>query len=479
MNPESTVLAGPAGYPIARRTLLTALSAGLALGLEKLLVAAQPEGGAQRSLVEALSALRPYTGVYRLGGGDHRLGIDRFISDAGESTLLFCEYQTGLVRPMFQVSQAEFAMGPSFTVRSPIELTVQFQMDGQGAAQGLTLRPTGGAATFALRVPSRDEEVVFRHGDATLAGTFIAPATPGPHPVIVLLHGSGPLTRHSFGPWPRFFNSLGMAVLVYDKRGTGASTGVRLDASTGAPKTLSPRYYPDDLADDALAALRFLQARAEVDRKQIGFWGSSEGGMLATQVAARSKEVAFAIDSSGFMGPLWETLLYQAGALTRGRGAPEIDVDETMAFTRLWMEVARTGRGYEEFLKRRQAIIASGKPWLLSYESSAFTSLGQMRWVWKHILTFSPLPDLRRVTCPVLGVWGEADPLTDAPKAASAMREALSKGGNRDVTMKIFPHAGHSLMETPSRKGMAPGVFEFLRQWLLARVRPPQAVVRG
>jgi pimeloyl-ACP methyl ester carboxylesterase len=433
-------------------------------------VEGQPGDRGQPAAGEGLVALQPYTGVYRLDG-NRRLGVDRFISDNGDSTLLFCDYETGLVRPLFRVSPTEFAMGPSFAIRSPVELIVQFQVDAQGAAQGLTMRPTGGAAAFAAREASRDEEVVFRHGDTTLAGTLIAQATAGPHPAIVLLHGSGPLTRHSFGPWPRFFNSLGMAVLVYDKRGTGASTGVRLDASTGAPATLSNRHYPDDLADDALAALRFLQGRTEVDRRQIGFWGSSEGGMLATQVAARSREVAFAIDSSGFMGPLWETLLYQAGALAKGRGDPELDVEETIAFTRSWMEVARTGRGYEEFLKRRQAIIASGKPALLSYESGSFTSLEQMRWVWRHILAFSPLPALRRVTCPVLGVWGEADPLTDAPKAASAMQEALSKGGNGDVTVKIFPHAGHSLMETPSRKGMAPGVFAYLRQWLTARVR--------
>ena len=144
-----------------------------------------------------------------------------------------------------------------------------------------------------------------------------------------------------------------------------------------------------------------------------------------------------------------------------------------MAFTRLWMEVARTGKGYEDFLARRQAIIASGKSSLLSYESANFTSLEQMRWVWEHILAFSPLPALRLVKVPVLGVWGEADPLTDAPKAASAMRDALSKGGNTDVTVKIFPGAGHSLMATPSRNGMAPGVFDYLRQWLAARVGPP------
>ncbi len=424
----------------------------------------------QPSVGDAVSALRPYTGVYRLGD-DRRLGIERFISDSGQATLLFSDYDTGLVRPLFQVSQTEFAMGPSFAVQSPVELTIRFRTDDRGVTQGLTLRPAGGTAMLAEMVPSREEEVVFRNGDTGLAGTFITPATPGPHPAIVLLHGSGPLTRHSFGPWPRFFNSLGMAVLVYDKRGTGDSTGVRLDASTGSPKTLSPRYYPDDLVDDALAALRFVQGRTEIDAKQIGFWGSSEGGMLATQVAARSPDVAFAIDSSGFMGPLWETLLYQAGALARERGAPQSDIDETLAFTRLWMDVARTGRGYAEFLKRRQAIIDSRKPSLLSYTSSDFTSLAQMRWTWEHILSFSPLPALRRVTCPVLGVWGDADPLTDAPRAANAMRAALSKGGNRDVTVKIFPHASHSLLETPSRKGMAPGVFAYLRQWLLARVR--------
>jgi pimeloyl-ACP methyl ester carboxylesterase len=345
-----------------------------------------------------------------------------------------------------------------------------FKMDPQGAVQGLTFRPAGGAAVFAERVPSQDEDVVFRQGDVSLAGTLIAPATRGPHPAIVLLHGSGPLTRHSFGPWPRFFSSLGLAVLVYDKRGTGASTGVRLDASTGALETLSPRRYPDDLADDALAALRFLQERADVDPRQIGFWGSSEGGMLATQVAARSKDVAFAIDSSGFMGPLWETLLYQAEALAKQRGGTAAEIAETTSFTRLWMDVARTGQGYDEFLKRRQAIVTSGRPQLLSYTSGDFTSLEQMRWTWEHILTFSPLPALRRVACPVLGVWGEADPLTDAPKAAAAMQEALTSDGNRDVTVKIFPQASHSLMETPSRKGMAPGVFDFLRQWLRERV---------
>ncbi len=419
--------------------------------------------GAQTVSDAAMAALQPYTGVYEIAP-DHRLGIDRFITDAGERTLLFCDYRTNVVRPLFQVSPDTFAMGPSFAARAPIQQTVRFGKDG------LTLHPASGDPQPARKRGAPEEDVTFPSGDVRLAGTFTAPPGAGPHPAIILLHGSGPLARHSFGPYRQFFASLGLAVLVYDKRGTGASTGTRLDASTGAPQLLSPRFYPDDLTDDALAALAFLQQRQDVDPKRIGLWGSSEGGMVATQAAARSKAVAFAIDSSGFMGPLWQTLLYQAGAILKTNGRSPADIAETMAYTRMWMDVARTGNGYDAFLRRRQEIIDSARPWMLSYTSRAFTSLEQMRWAWDHILAFSPLPALKTVTCPVLGLFGQADPLTEVDEAARALRAALAQSGNRDVTVRIFPDAGHSLMQTPSRVGMAPGVFDALAEWLTPRL---------
>ena len=107
------------------------------------------------------------------------------------------------------------------------------------------------------------EAGVNHNGDAKLAGTLIIPEGTAPRPAIALLHGSGPLTRHSFGPYPLFFASQGFAVLTYDKRGTGASTGVRVDASTG--RALAPRFYPEDLRNDALAALALLRAHPAVD----------------------------------------------------------------------------------------------------------------------------------------------------------------------------------------------------------------------
>lgn len=416
-----------------------------------------------------------YQGNYRIAP-DHAIGIARFMTDAGESVLLIADYQSGVVRRLFPISETEYVMGSEFAEQSPVELQVRFVKGEQGNVTGISLRSAVGATSFAERVPLVEEVVEIANGDTRLAGLLMRPLGKGPHPAIILLHGSGPLTRYSFGPYPRFFASLGLAVLIYDKRGTGASTGTRLDASTGAQAPLPAAYYPEDLANDALAVLRFLQRRPEINPNEIGFWGSSEGGMLATQVAARNEEVAFAINSSGFMGPLWETILYQAGAIPRSRGLSVAQAEEAREFAKLWMRVARTGEDYDLFVREREEIRKANKGWLLSYHSNKYGSLAQMRWDWDHILSFSPLPALKSVTCPVLGVFGELDSSTDASGAASNMRKVLSGAGHRDFTIKIFPSAGHSLGEMPSKSRMAPGVFETLRSWLLSRVHVAEPV---
>jgi pimeloyl-ACP methyl ester carboxylesterase len=408
-----------------------------------------------------------YFGNYRVSP-DHLLGIDRFTSDSGESLVLISDYQSGIVRRLFQVSETEFVMGPGFGVQTPVELRVRFLSDERGIVTGISLQPASGAETIAARVPLKEEDVVFNDGPVKLAGKLIMPATRGPHPAIILLHGSGPLTRYSFGPYPYFFTSLGMAVLIYDKRGTGASTGTRLDSSSGAPMQLPASYYPVDLTNDALAAFRFLQRRKDINHSEIGVWGSSEGGMLTTQVAARSNEVAFAINSSGFMGPLWQTGVYQAGAMLREGGGSAAEIDEAVAFTRLGLSVGETGEDYELFLGMRHEAINNKKPWLNGKKPDS--SLEQMRWDWDHVWAFSPLPALKKVTCPVLGVFGELDSSTSATDAVENMRRVLSESGNKDFTLRIFPNAGHSLAEMPSGSRMAPGVFETLRSWLLKRV---------
>jgi len=168
------------------------------------------------------------------------------------------------------------------------------------------------------------------------------------------------------------------------------------------------------------------------------------------------------------MGPLWQTILYQSGKFAKLHMSLSATTEETEEFTKLWMNVARTGEGYDLFAQKREEAIRAKQEWMLSYYSGAYTSVAQMRWDWDHVLSFNSLPELSNVHCPALGVFGELDQLTDGPAAANSMRKALLQAGNKDVTVIVFRNASHSLSYMPSGDRMAPGVFDTLRDWLRA-----------
>ncbi len=82
--------------------------------------------------------------------------------------------------------------------------------------------------------PYREEIVSFANAPANvqLAGTLTLPKGPGPFPAAILIAGSGPHDRDenlaSHKPFlvlADFLTRKGIAVLRYDKRGIGASTG--------------------------------------------------------------------------------------------------------------------------------------------------------------------------------------------------------------------------------------------------------------
>ena len=109
------------------------------------------------------------------------------------------------------------------------------------------------------------EEVNFRNGDFSLSGTLLIPPTNGRHPAVVLIHGSSTPSRNDFRFYADLFVRRGIAALIYDKRARADLSG-------------ESRVDLRDLAKDTLAAVELLKPRADIDPKQIGLWGHSEGG---------------------------------------------------------------------------------------------------------------------------------------------------------------------------------------------------------
>src|SRR5260370_21692188 len=128
----------------------------------------------------------------------------------------------------------------------------------------------------------------------TMAATLTVPRGAGPFPAVVLIAGSGLQDRNEtlLGHQPflvlaDYLTRRGIAVLRADDRSIGGT-------SKGSPNDTSENY-----AGDALAGVDFLKTRKEINPKQIGLIGHSEGGMIAPMAAARSNDVAFVVFLAG------------------------------------------------------------------------------------------------------------------------------------------------------------------------------------
>src|SRR5262249_43995566 len=156
--------------------------------------------------------------------------------------------RTGRIRPLFPISNARFLVGQRLSAPVfPGDTLVVKEVPNRPAIARLIEH--GAPGRPATQVIVRTEDVEFKNGSVTLAGTLSIPPGRPPFPAIVLIHGSGAQMREGAGPWIRFFNGIGLAVLAYDKRGVGKSTGDWLEADL------------EMLAEDARAAFHLLQGR--------------------------------------------------------------------------------------------------------------------------------------------------------------------------------------------------------------------------
>jgi uncharacterized protein len=270
---------------------------------------------------------------------------------------------------------------------------------------------------------------------------------------VVLIGGSGPSDRHNGG----FFDGLrahlagtGVAVLAYDKRGAGKSTGAWAAATVG------------DLAQDAAAAVAALQGHSGVAADAVGVLGHSEGGWVALRLCAQLGTPQHLIVNSC---PAVSFAASEVFALTMAGAEP----DAAAALLQQLTAAARNGQD----LVQGQRIIAAyqHEPWYPLLSAGGFT-LDSATWAqltaWGD---YDPCDDLARLTTPTLAIFGENDPLV--PVRASVERyEKTTTSTERLQETLIFPGADHRLQVTG---GFAPGYLARLSTWCQDPGTPSQS----
>lgn len=301
--------------------------------------------------------------------------------------------------------------------------------------------------------PYYSEEVTFENNKAgiILAGTLTLPKKDGVFPVVILISGSGPQNRDEelLGHKPflvlsDYLTKNGIAVLRYDDRGTALSKGDFKTATSA------------DFATDVESAITYLKTRKEINKKKIGLMGHSEGGLIAPIVASKSKDVAFIVllAGTGIQGD--QILLLQQKLIGKASGISDEDLQKNELINRKAFDIVNKSNNIEQlnidltnFIK--QSLVENpnaGKPQEMSDEEFVKLQVNQIANPWmQYFIKYNPAPALEKVKCPVLAINGEKDLQVPPKENLEAIKNALTKGGNKKVTTKDLPNLNHLFQE--------------------------------
>ncbi len=379
----------------------------------------------------------------------------------GQVHPIYVDYESGRTGTLFALGRDEFVAGPSVSTGFPIVVRLRTVRDADDRVQRVSLNRRGHTVQAVRREFYSEVPVRYASGQASISGSLLLPAAAGPHPAIVMIHGSGAVTRDSLRPFADHFARNGVAVLITDKRGTGLSTGRWARATF------------DDLADDALAGVRYLRSRPEIQASAVGVHGMSLGGWVAPLAAVKSRDVAFVVvESAPVMTPLEHERL-RVQTTMRADGHKGETIAQAVAFMDQKFQVARTGEGWDRI---EAAMVAGEKAGWIAYVNAP-ASLESLRWNWEHVFSYDPLPVLAQLSVPMLVLYGELDSVVPPRVHKARMEQAVREAGRHDVTIREFARANHGFFEAitggrqeqPNLGNFVAGYFETRTDWVRAR----------
>jgi len=301
--------------------------------------------------------------------------------------------------------------------------------------------------------PYYSEDITFENKKAgiNLAGTLTLPNKEGVFPVVVLISGSGPQNRDEelLGHKPflvlsDFLTKNGIAVLRYDDRGIAMSKGDFKTATSA------------DFATDVESAIAYLKTRKEINKKKIGLIGHSEGGLIAPMVASNSKDVAFIVllAGTGIQGD--SLLLLQKKLIEEASGVSKEDIQKGQSSNRKAFDIVNQSTSLEQLNSDLTIYIKqilkdnpnTQKPAEMSDDDFVKLQVKQIASPWmQYFIKYNPAPALEKVKCPVLAINGEKDLQVPPKENLEAIKNALTKGGNKKVTTKELPNLNHLFQE--------------------------------
>ena len=277
----------------------------------------------------------------------------------------------------------------------------------------------------------KPEEIAFSSGISRLAGTLYHAETSSPYPVMVVVHPasggerSDPFYDHLKSELPRH----GVAVFIFDRRGSGASEGNFETADF------------QDLAGDVIAAVEYLQSRPDIVPGKIGLHGTSQGGWIAPIAAARKPEIAciVAVSASG-VSPA-DQMNYGVAFHLEKDGFDQAVVDRAIELRNLVNEYFRGHISREH--AQAELVRFEHEPW---YEQAYLYPAGELpvditQSKWHYEMDYEPLSIWKHVRQPTLFLFAGVDEWVPIEQSIVNYRNATRHIS--DLTLEQIPGSDH------------------------------------
>jgi len=251
------------------------------------------------------------------------------------------------------------------------------------------------------------EAIEFQSEGVTLSGSVVFPAVNPPVAALILVHGSGKVGRML--PLARLLAENGFAVLTYDKRGVGDSSGIYEGQNNASAKNLNL------LADDASAAVDVLKRDPHLQRVPVGFVGVSQAGWIIPLAATKSKVVKLIA--------LWS--------------GPVCTVSEQLHFQDL---ASNDPDFWKTHTKRQVADYMKSTPYRPD--------------------DTDPRTSLSKLSIPGLWLFGGQDNLAPVDLSVARLKDLIGQG-HHNFAYKIFPEYGHNIADSPKQLS-----FQYMIAWL-------------
>jgi pimeloyl-ACP methyl ester carboxylesterase len=319
----------------------------------------------------------------------------------------------------------------------------------------------------------------------TYGGTLVIPNGKKKYPLAILISGTGQhdrnytfMGRESFTVLADYLAKQGIASLRVDDRGIGKTTGNFETSTTG------------DFADDVDQQIAYLKSDKNIDASHIGLIGHSEGGMIASIVSSRNKDVKFMISMSGVGVSGLEMLNLQNTAILKSFGFSEKVVTKQMEMYNIMFKAVYDLKATDSV---KPVLTEKLKNWMKLQDSTTLKEVqmwdgrdqnflyryskdAERKW-YRYTIHYNPQDYLPKITIPVLAINGDKDIQVPAKENLDSFKKYLK---SKDVTTKIYPGLNHmyqhcTLCTSAEVKNIdevfAPEVLEDVSKWILSHYK--------